>query len=30
MYGYQEGKGWRGKLGDWDWHMHTTIYTIDD
>ena len=22
--------GGRGKLGDWDWHIHTTIYKIDN
>ena len=24
------GRGGRDKLGDWDWHMHTTIYKIDN
>ena len=24
------GKGGRDKLGDWDWHIPTTIYKIDD
>ena len=28
-YRYQKGKGQRDKLGDWDWHIHTTIYKID-
>ena len=23
------GRG-RDKLGDWDWHIHTTIYKIDN
>ena len=23
-------KGGRNKLGDWDWHIHTTIYKIDN
>ena len=23
------GKEGRDKLGDWDWHIHTTIYKID-
>ena len=27
-YGYQGGKEGRDKLGDWDWHIHTTIYKI--
>ena len=21
---------WRDKLGDWDWHIHTTIYKTDN
>ena len=25
-----EGKGGRDKLGDWDWHIHTTIHKIDN
>ena len=24
------GKGRREKLGDWDWHIHTTIYKTDN
>ena len=24
------GKWGRDKLGDWDWHIHTTIYKIDN
>ena len=24
------GKGRRDKLGDWDWHIHTTIYKTDN
>ena len=24
------GKEGRGKLEDWDWHVHTTIYKIDN
>ena len=28
--GYQEGSGGRDELGDWDWHIHTTMYKIDD
>ena len=28
--GYQGGSGGRDKLGDWDWHIHTTIYRIDN
>ena len=23
-------RGERDKLGDWDWNIHTTIYTIDN
>ena len=23
-------RGGRDKLGDWDWHMHTIIYKIDN
>ena len=31
IHGYQRGKGWgRDKLGDWDKHVHTTIYKIDN
>ena len=35
MYGYQEGKVvGRGcvcdELGDWDWHVYTDVYKIDD
>ena len=30
-YGYQGGKGGRrDKSGDWDWHVHTTIYKLDN
>ena len=30
-YGYQRGKvGSRDKLGVWDWHIHTTIFKIDN
>ena len=30
-YGYQRGRlAGRDKLGDWDWHIHTTIYKIDN
>ena len=33
-HGYQRGKvgggGGRDKLGVWDWHIHTTIYKIDN
>ena len=29
-YVYQGGKGGRDKLGDWYWHVHTTIYKIDN
>ena len=25
-----KGKGGRGKLGVWDWHIHTTMYKIDN
>ena len=25
-----EKGGGRDKLGDWDWHIHTTIYKIDN
>ena len=28
--GYQRGKGGKDKLGDWDWHLHTTVYRIDN
>ena len=29
-YGYQRGNvGGSDQLGDWDWHIHTTIYKID-
>ena len=27
---YERGNGERGKLGYWDWHIHTTIYKIDN
>ena len=31
MYGYQRGNvGGRDKLGVWDYHIHTTIYKIDN
>ena len=31
IYGYQRGNvGGSDKLGDWDWHRHTTIYKIDN
>ena len=23
-------RGERGELGDWNWHIHTTLYKIDD
>ena len=26
-YGHQGGKGWRDKLGNWDWHTYTTEYS---
>ena len=26
LYVYQRGKGQRVKLGDWGWHIHSTIY----
>ena len=30
-YGYQRGKdGGRGRLGVWDWHVHTAIFKIDN
>ena len=29
-YGYQGGKGGRDKLGDWNWHIQTSIYKIDN
>ena len=29
-YGYQGGKGGSDKLGDWERHIQTTIYKIDD
>ena len=29
-HSYQRGKVGRDKLGDWDWHIHTTIYKIDN
>ena len=29
-YGYQGGKRGKDKLGDWDWHIHTTIYKTDN
>ena len=28
-HGYQKGKEVWAELGDWDWHIHTTIYKID-
>ena len=28
-YGYQWGRGKRGKLGAWDQQVYATIYTID-
>ena len=28
-HGYQGERG-GDKLGDWDWHTHTTIYKIDN
>ena len=36
MYGHQGGKtmvGWGlccAELGDWDWHVYTDVYKIDD
>ena len=30
MSGHQAGKGEGGKLGGWDWHMHTAILKIDN
>ena len=30
MYGYQEGKGAWDELGDWDGHIHTTMYEIEN
>ena len=31
IYGYQRGKvGGTDKLGVWDWHVHTTIFKIDN
>ena len=27
-YGYQVGKGGWGELGDWDWHIYTTLYIL--
>ena len=29
-YGHQGGKGGGDELGDWDWHIYTTIYKIDN
>ena len=29
-YGYQGGKWGRDKLGDWDGHIHITVYKIDN
>ena len=29
-YGYQWGKGGEEKLEDWELHIHTTIYKIDN
>ena len=30
-YGYQgRNMGGSDKLGDWDWHTHTTIYKLDN
>ena len=29
-YDYQEGMGMCDKLGYWDWHIHTTIYKINN
>ena len=29
-YGYLGGKGRRDRLGDQDWHIHTTIYKINN
>ena len=29
-YGYQVGKEGRDKLGDRDWHIHITVYKIDN
>ena len=29
-YGCQGVRVGRDKLGDWDWHVHTTIYKIDN
>ena len=29
MYGHQGGKRWD-ELGDWDWHICTTMYKIDN
>ena len=29
-YGHCNRKGWWDKLGDWDWHIYTAIYKIDN
>ena len=29
-YGYWVGVGGRNGLGDWDWHIYTTMYKIDN
>ena len=29
-YEHLNGKGWWDKLGDWDWHIYTTMYKIDN
>ena len=29
-YGFQGREGVWDELGDWDWHIYTTMYKIDD
>ena len=28
-YGYQGNRAGEGYLGDWDWHVYTTIHKVD-
>ena len=30
MYRHQDGKGGWDELGDWDWHIYTNMYKIDN